>query len=723
MISFCFAPWTRRQAAARTVRALGATRLPATRKRLHSVPREAPRTSRQWRSVQRIKCAANSPDQAIVPWNNAAQCTNALWNNHFLDLLAYGAPTVGLEKDIHARGYREHSDHSLRIRQRWADYEIAVLRWIECQARSAEASVVTITSPERMPAKDPTYLAKQTKLACARGTDLIQGAVLIDDNTHIYTTVSAIVSRRLAAHIGLCDENDTFDGYFVLISRLHEIKPMLGPSRRDTALAAEMAILQQITAAHFQCRNAARCIAIGTYTEPSQHHGKIGPGEKLTRSLTDGLASCEFPNLRSMDSTLSKAACEAAENAIAWVAIDLPKLLIKFDSFLTERSNETEPLDSDCGTESMAQCIQRLLADTGDQRIRPNMKADPHRDWPWHGAKTSVAECLGELTLIGGVSFEVREALIAAGLYSYHADNVEDVVGSTEKPTQDVKLEATARQFLLLNSPLYGGPRILPPYKPGYDQMNRLSSGCLRFYVDFELASLDMLRNSHPHTPAFYSSLPKESLIFMIGCGHFEESSRTWHYSHFFASTLSPVSEEVVVAEWLEHMAAVELRLGRLEGSERGSLPSVVMAWGSEQALLRAAVRRWPRCSAFRTQVAKLVVVDLQRHWKGCVGAKRARLSDVQAALRRLERESQALATGAWSHDGTLLSGPTSSEINNGAGAAATILSLEESRRMSDSDYVATAADMYADLVRYNEQDCRAIADVERALAFADANR
>ena len=94
-----------------------------------------------------------------------------------------------------------------------------------------------------------------------------------------------------------------------------------------------------------------------------------------------------------------------------------------------------------------------------------------------------------------------------------------------------------------------------------------------------------------------FSRIPErggQPLIFMIGCGHMEEGQ--WLFRCFVTDDLTEPSEQKIIADWLDHIAEVKLRLnlddyepkvihwsraetGALETNYNAMSPTILMHW------------------------------------------------------------------------------------------------------------------------------------------------
>jgi len=304
----------------------------------------------------------------------------------------------------------------------------------------------------------------------------------------------------------------------------------------------------------------------------------------------------------------------------------------------------------------------------------PNLKND--RDAPWHAAKRELAEALGELTLLRGVGVAHRARAHRAG------------VSRWEDPSCNATLLGVTRERELLEAILAAnrGTAPLSPAHVAADVERWRDRARLERYVDFETVS-DLADD--------FAAFPRrggQALIFQIGCGALDDGR--WFFHQFTARELSVAAEGELCDEWLAHLDA-EARAAGLGGAadvvlfhwSAAETVSLDRAFGAARA--RHPERRWPDLGWYdllgNVVRAEPVVAK---------GAFSFGLKDVARAMHR--------------HG--LIATPWNESLADGAGAmAGAFHAAEEARR---AGLALAAVDTMREIGRYNEVDCRVMAEI-----------
>ena len=343
-------------------------------------------------------------------------------------------------------------------------------------------------------------------------------------------------------------------------------------------------------------------------------------------------------------------------------------------------------------TDEACQWVRRVRSEGSGWRVLPfpdvpelwpNMGST--RDDPWHGAKSHIAEELGELTLLWQVGVKNRQAGHEAGVHDWRdASCTAGLLGFTKGTRQPVL------QALLEINRSADGPNIQPPRLGSSDPVWRDAG--LEFYVDFETVS-DLDDD--------FSKLPLrggQHLIFMIGCGHVEDGR--WVYKSFTTGDLTEPSEEEIIEAWHAHMTEVTRRLG-----EPGKEPLVIhwshaetstMETSYNSAVKRHPDKSWPtlRWFDFLSSVMRNEPVVVR-------GAMNFGLKSVARAMK-----SHGYVQTTWQD------GPT-----DGLGAmVGAWWSAGEARRLSAD---MTQVDLMGEIEQYNEVDCKVMMEI---VAYLRAN-
>lgn len=308
----------------------------------------------------------------------------------------------------------------------------------------------------------------------------------------------------------------------------------------------------------------------------------------------------------------------------------------------------------------------------------PNMK--DRYDAPWQRAKRELAETLGELTLISHVGPRVRTAAHARG------------VTRLDDP------RATAA-FLGLNG--QNGGRVVDailacdrardhlyvrPARIAADAGAWRTPAAVECYVDFETVN-DVLDD--------LSTFPErggQSLIFQIGCGRRVEGR--WEFRSFVARSLTVEAEADVIDEWIAHLRALApeadpewaagVRIFHWSAAETSAIENAYRS-----AALRHRERHWP-------DLAWYDLLEKVIHPEPVVvrGAHAFGLKAVANAMFRW-----GLISTQWT-DG----------LADGAGVMAGVWHAAQESELRGARLAEVP--IMGDIERYNEIDCRVMAEV-----------
>ena len=311
------------------------------------------------------------------------------------------------------------------------------------------------------------------------------------------------------------------------------------------------------------------------------------------------------------------------------------------------------------------------------EELWPNMKND--RDHPWHEAKKEIAEELRELTLLWRVSPGMRERARARGVTRWDDPKISaewlGITGERYPLMFDAMIAANRG----------GGPVVRPARIEVADDRWRERAPVER-YVDFE--TVNDLNDD-------FAAFPKkggQSLIFQIGCGSYRDGK--WEFAQFTARELTAAAEADMIDAWLAHLDAVAKRAG-LGGAADARLfhwspaETTFMEGAYSSARARHPERGWPVLGWYdlleRIVHPAPVVVR---------GARGFGLKAVARAMR-----SHGLIETDWG-DG----------LADGTGAMAGAWAAAAIAAQAGSDL--GAAELIAEVARYNEIDCRVMAEV-----------
>lgn len=179
------------------------------------------------------------------------------------------------------------------------------------------------------------------------------------------------------------------------------------------------------------------------------------------------------------------------------------------------------------------------------RELYPNMNNES--DFPWHHAKSVLADDLRELTALWMVRVTGRNGALANGLKSWNDPACNAPAVGVTGPAQSPKLEKIIRINQTTVDPA------VSPKSIGAQRAVWHPQPPLEFYVDFEWVS-DLADD--------FSIFPVrggQPMIFMIGCGHIENG--TWQFKCFVADRLTEDYEAFIIDQWYSHMSEIKARL------------------------------------------------------------------------------------------------------------------------------------------------------------------
>ncbi|HUQ41904.1 MAG TPA: hypothetical protein VM052_05325 [Candidatus Limnocylindrales bacterium] len=314
----------------------------------------------------------------------------------------------------------------------------------------------------------------------------------------------------------------------------------------------------------------------------------------------------------------------------------------------------------------------RVLPMPSVPELWPNMKSD---QGGWHDAKVRIARELADLTLLPRIGVAERARAHGAGITRWDDPRLSaGVFGVSEKETAILDAVLTVNRD--------GGPSLLP---------QRLRDGAWRFrapveaYVDFEF--LQDLADD-------FTAFPRkggQALIFQIGCGTYRDGD--WRFRQFTVDDLSLEAEARMIDAWLEFLrtlcaeTASDLHDARLVHWSPAEQTNFERAYDSARS--RHPERDWPPLPWY-----DLLHDVIQAEPVVVKGAFSFSLKSIARSMR-----ANGLIATDWG-DG----------LADGAGAMAGAwnAAVEAKRRgvaLGDTDTMREVA-------RYNEVDCRVMAEI-----------
>lgn len=164
------------------------------------------------------------------------------------------------------------------------------------------------------------------------------------------------------------------------------------------------------------------------------------------------------------------------------------------------------------------------------------------QDQPWQRVKSTLSASLAELTMLPGVSPERRRQAHAAGLLRWDDPGVSAaVLGLTGE------LATACDAVIAVNRP--GAAHAVLPERITRATADWRTAAPLELYVDFETVS--SLADDFTRLPVAGG----QSLIFQIGCGWFEGDA--WRFWQATADRLDPPSEARMIEAWVSQIQAL----------------------------------------------------------------------------------------------------------------------------------------------------------------------
>ncbi|MGZ3586937.1 MAG: hypothetical protein ACXVAP_06790 [Candidatus Limnocylindrales bacterium] len=325
-----------------------------------------------------------------------------------------------------------------------------------------------------------------------------------------------------------------------------------------------------------------------------------------------------------------------------------------------------------------------VLPEPSVPELYPHMRNQ--MDAPWHEAKQAIAAQLAELTLLPGMNPERRRVAHLHGLRRWddpavHAAGLGLVGSAAEKC--DAVLAANRAP---------GGEVVFPTHLVGADPAWRAPAK-LELYVDFETVS---------NLADDFAALPTmggQPLIFQIGCGRLEAGR--WAFEQWTVERLREPDEAAIIRAWVSHLEALRAARGlgwedvRVVHWSPAEESTLVSAYNS--AARRHPEEHWPEMPWF--DALQLVV---RAEPVTVRGAFNFGLKSIAKAMH-----VAGLIETSWSD------GPA-----DGLGAMIGAWWCDgEAARVGGS---MRTQELMAEIGRYNEVDCRVMADV---LTWLRANR
>ena len=331
--------------------------------------------------------------------------------------------------------------------------------------------------------------------------------------------------------------------------------------------------------------------------------------------------------------------------------------------------------------------VRRVRTEGAEWRLRPlpsvvelwpNMK--DRYDSPWQRSKRDLAEDLGELTLVAHVGPRVRTQAHARGV-----TRMDDPRLSAEFLGIGASNGARAVDAILAADRARDRAYVRPA-RIGADSGSWRTPAAVECYVDFETVN-DVLDD--------LTTFPErggQQLIFQIGCGQLVQGE--WTFRSFTARALTADAEAEMIDEWVAHLrhlardaglaSASDVRLFHWSAAETSAIENAYRS-----ASERHVERGWPELGWYdllaRVIQAEPVVVR---------GAHGFGLKAVANAMYR-----HGLISTQWTEG-----------LADGAGVMAGAWHSAQEARLRGTHL--REMPLMRDIERYNEIDCRVMAEV-----------
>lgn len=332
----------------------------------------------------------------------------------------------------------------------------------------------------------------------------------------------------------------------------------------------------------------------------------------------------------------------------------------------------------------------RILPQPSVSELRPNPRYTD--DQPWHQAKLQIIRDLADLTMLPRVTPEKRTQAVAEGLSCWTDPGCTaarlGITGEKNEPLVDAVIRAN-------HSPAKG-PIVFPERVTANEPLWR-EPAAAEFYVDFETVNdLDEDFSRFPEANG-------QPLIFMIGCGHLSGPAENpgWEFCVFTARSLTPAEERRIIEEWFAHLQQIcaerktsleQARIFHWSPAETSSLTEAYNA-----ALVRQGSPPWPKLPW--VDLLNRVIKEQPVTVRGAFGfglKAIAKAMHTHELIQTLWSDGPADGLGAmvgawWCHHEAVRQGVPMTDV-----------------------------DLMPKIERYNEIDCKVMAEV---LAFLRQNR
>lgn len=597
-------------------------------------------------------------------WVSAGRTRNHCLEDPLLDWLDRFGALHGFIRDDEAEGYDPRTDLRAFVLDRGQAFEDGVMRLI--RARVGESAVVTIRG---LPA-DTRSLAKarETLAAMQDGYPIIAQGVLRNPERRSYGAVDLLVRSDVLNRLvpgTLAPEDESTPAPWLA-------RPgSPAPPYHYRVIDIKFHTFELLKNGHAGGGNDALPyhVQVWLYNDAlGRLQGYLPPAAFLLgRSWTQGekargggcldrLARVDHDRARKSN---GRSVAALADEAIGWI-----------------RRLRTEG------------AAWLVLPEPSVPELYPHMR-NAHDD-PWHGAKTIIGAELAELTLLPRMNPRLRRAAHARGIRRWDDPAASAVALGISQESFAGKCDA------VLAANRSAGPEAVFPDRIRHADQAWRTPLPFEFYVDFETVS--NLDDDFLALPA----VGGQPLIFQIGCGQWEGDE--WHFRQWTVEALSEAEEARIIDAWLAYVRA-RARTGGLVGQDPLSSDEArIFHWSPAEsstllsaynsARARQPERGWPDALPWY-DVLQCVV--------------RSEPVTVRGAFNfGLKSVARAM------HAAGLIETDWADSPLDGLGAM--VGAWWSSREAAAAGIPMTEVELVREIGRYNEVDCRTMAEIVRWL-------